>query len=219
VTGFSNDQVPCCIRSIYTVKYAAGDGHTLWEQWYAGPAGNDWPVGLAVDGVGNALVTGVSYNGVNPDHSSIQTIKCAAADGHVLWQTRYDTSGDDRPVGIAVDRDGNVFLSGVTVDSCCVAVQSAYYTAKYAAADGSVLWQQQRLTGVDGATSRDFVVPQSIVVDRGGNVIVNQRTAAGLDNLVKYAGADGSLMWGQVFQVGNCIPADPAALAVDADDN
>jgi hypothetical protein len=220
VSGFSNGQVPCCERSFYTVKYAANNGGTLWEKWFVGPAGNDWPIGLAVDHGGNALVTGVSYNGLNPDHSSIQTIQYAAANGQVLWQQRYDsgTGGDDRPVGLALDQIGNVFLSGVTVDSCCAAVQPAYYLAKYAA-DGSLSWEQRRLTPIDGATSRDFVVPQSIVVDSHGNVIVNQRTVAGLDNLVQHAGGDGRVLWGQVFQVGNCIRADPAALAVDSNDN
>jgi len=127
---------------------------------------------------------------------------------------------------MAVDRNGNVLLSGVTVNSCCVVVQPAYYTAKYAAADGQILWEQLNFVGVDGAVSRDFVVPQIIVVDSAGNAIVNERNAVAnvtpggsVKNLVKYAGVDGNVIWEQLFEVGNCIGAAPSALAVDNADN
>jgi len=63
-------------------------------------------------------------------------------------------------------------------------------------------------------------------VDSAGNAIVNERNAVAnvtpggtVKNLVKYASADGNVIWEQVFAVGNCVGAAPSALAVDNADN
>ena len=212
VTGNSNQQGP---RGFYTAKYAVADGHTLWEQYDLAPGGS-WPTGLALDGGGNAIVTGVSYATGFPNYSTIETIKYAGGNGQVVWRRIFDsgTGGDNYALGVAVDQNGNVLLSGMTVNSCCVAVQSDYYAAKYAATDGGILWQQIEVASIDSAFSRDEPLLQDITVDSAGNAIVNQP-----NSLAKFAGSDGHLIWRQNFELGNCALVGPAALAVDGADN
>src|SRR6266487_4372264 len=52
----------------YTAKYDGSDGHLLWEVRYDSPAGGeDRGTGVAVDSVGNVIVTGYSANTNNPN--------------------------------------------------------------------------------------------------------------------------------------------------------
>ncbi|NOS71585.1 MAG: PQQ-binding-like beta-propeller repeat protein [Verrucomicrobia bacterium] len=155
----------------YTAKYAAANGALLWERRYNGPAHqDDVPVAVAVDGSGNVVVTGSSY-------SDYYTAKYAGADGEVLWEKRYDgpMHGDDRPIAMAVDEIGNVVVTGSSYSTLGYEI----YTAKYAAADGTLLWERRH----PGS-------PAAVGVDRSGNVVV----ASSLQ-MVKYAAADGSVIW------------------------
>src|SRR5258706_1901403 len=56
------------------------------------------------------------------------------------WVQRYNGpgNGDDHPWAVAVDASGNVVATGTS--------ESSYYTAKYAAANGGLLWEK-RLPG------------------------------------------------------------------------
>jgi len=62
VSGYNDDY--------YTAKYAAVNGALLWERRYNGSANNDdYAKAVALDGSGNAVVTGYSYNGA-PNYDS-----------------------------------------------------------------------------------------------------------------------------------------------------
>ena len=70
------------------------------------------------------------------------------ADGSGGFNYVFDTkwgsngTGDGQfwdPRGIAVDSSGNVVVTGYTVS---VGFYNDFYTAKYAAADGALLWEQ-----------------------------------------------------------------------------
>src|SRR5258707_743992 len=56
------------------------------------------------------------------------------------WVQRYNGpgNGDDHPWAVAVDASGNAVATGTS--------ESSYYTAKYAAANGGLLWEK-RLPG------------------------------------------------------------------------
>jgi sugar lactone lactonase YvrE len=94
-----------------TIKYNP-EGKQLWVRRYNGPGNDvDRPRALALDGQGNAYVTGYSV-GLNTS-SDYATIKYSP-DGRRLWVRRYNGPGNssDSPRGLAVDGQGNVYVTG-----------------------------------------------------------------------------------------------------------
>ena len=63
-----------------------------------------------MDSSGNVFVTGRSWNGSNEDYVTIKYSNV----GVPLWTNRYGTSGLDNANAIAVDRNGSVFVTGVS---------------------------------------------------------------------------------------------------------
>jgi len=188
VTGYSLNGTNA---DYYTAKYAAADGAFLWEKRYNGPAnGDDFARRVAVDGSGNVVVTGYSYNQTNLDY---YTAKYAAADGALLWEQRYNgpANKDDYAVAVAVDGNDNVVVTGYSSNG----TNFDYYTAKYAAANGALLWEQ-RYNGP--ANGNDIAV--AVAVDGVGNVVVTGYSWDGAKNVyytAKYAREDGALLWEQ----------------------
>jgi len=64
-----------------------------------------------VDGSGNVVVTGHSWDVGNYDYL---TVKYAAADGALLWEKRYNGPANDydEARAVAVDGSGNVVVTG-----------------------------------------------------------------------------------------------------------
>ncbi len=174
----------------YTAKYAAADGALLWEKRYNGPANDtDAAYNVAVDTAGNVAVTGASWNGSNQDYC---TVKYAGADGALLWEKRYNGpgNGDDLAYRIAMDGVGNVVVTGY---SAGIGTKTDYYTAKYAAADGAILWEK-RYNGPDNGDD----LANDMAMDGTGNVVVTGQSFIGGSNsdfyTVKYAAADGAVL-------------------------
>lgn len=154
VTGRSNGDYT-------TIKYGS-DGVQQWVRSYNGTGnGSDSPADLMVDGAGNIYVTGQSPGiGTNDDYA---TVKYDAA-GTQLWVRRYDgpstvlASDYDRPADLAVDANGDVFVTGNSAGD--------FATVKYDAA-GTEIWARRYngpAGGADWATS--------IAVDASGNSYV-----------------------------------------------
>jgi hypothetical protein len=174
----------------YTAKYAAEDGALIWEQRYNSPTNrDDSSVALAIDGSGNIVVTGYSVNRFNGDY---QTLKYAALDGSLLWERRYNgpANGDDIARAVAVDADGNVVVTGISRNS---SGNDDCYTAKYAAADGAILWEK-RFNGP--ANGND--IAQAVAVDALGNAVITGHSWNGTNYdyyTASYAASDGALLW------------------------
>ena len=142
-----------------TIKYDFS-GVQQWVRSYSGGFGSDSPADMTVDAGGNIYVTGQSTgNGTNADYA---TIKYNAA-GTELWVRRYDgptttlASDYDRPAGLAVDANGNVFVTGNSADD--------FATVKYDAA-GAEIWVRR----FGGATTGEWAT--AIAVDASGNSYV-----------------------------------------------
>jgi hypothetical protein len=191
-----------------TIAYS-GAGVPLWTNRYNGPGDvHDAATAMAVDASGNVVVTGTSY-GTNDDHTDYYTAKYSGADGSVLWQQRYTGAAGawDEATAVAVDGSGNVVVTGRSSgpDSGLDynPAKLDYYTAKYAAADGTLLWEK-RYNGpanlYDSATA--------VAVDASGNVVVTGHVDAissfasiqgGDYYTAKYAAADGATLWEKRF--------------------
>jgi hypothetical protein len=204
-------------RDFYTAKYSAANGALLWEKRYDGPGnGDDYAKALVLDGSGNVIVVGESDGGVSS--IDIYTVKYAAADGAILWEKRHDgtQSSIDAGNAVAVDGNGNVVIAGYADNATG---RYDYYTAKYAAANGAVLWERN---DNGPGNSNDYAI--GVVVDAGGNAVV---TGSSFDSVTgfadfhtaKFASANGAPLWDR----GYGGPADShdlvTALAMDASGN
>ncbi len=134
VTGEASDGT----NSNYaTIKYSP-DGLPLWTNYYDGSAGNfDSALAVAVDSLGNVLVTGTSARH-HPDVDydfDFATIKYSGA-GVPLWTNRYDAHTADGARDLAIDASDSVIVTG---DSGPFDYPSDYATIKYSAA-GVPLW-------------------------------------------------------------------------------
>ena len=212
VTGFSSGSNG--ESDYYTAKYAAASGALLWEKRYNGPANSaDEAQAIAVDGSGNVVVTGRSYNADDPD---FYTAKYAASDGALLWEKRYN--GPDRydggASGVALDVSGNVVVTGASWNSTGT---SDYYTAKYAASNGALLWEKR----YSGPNHYDAGA-SGVALDGDGNVAVTGGSYNGTNYdayTAKYSAANGALLWEKRYTGATNGGAYAHAVAVDANGN
>jgi hypothetical protein len=103
------------------------DGSKLLYSTYIGGSQGDRGNAIALDGAGNAYITGYTYSTDFPIVSPIQTafsdgnVHCFVSkvnpSGSALVYSTYLGGGDDRPdqaTGIAVDSGGNAYVTGYT---------------------------------------------------------------------------------------------------------
>jgi hypothetical protein len=143
-----------------TVKYNSS-GAELWVATYNSPENNnDLATSLAIDAEGNVYVTGqCEQNGFCMD---FVTIKYNSA-GEERWVARYNGVGNgyDRAEDIAVDEDGNVYVTGYSLGS---GTEYDYTTIKYDSAG-----VEQWVARYNGSTNEDDLA-YAIAVDIQGGV-------------------------------------------------
>lgn len=169
VTGYSYNWTNT--MDYVTIKYDV-DGTELWVRRFDGAAGNeDRPSDLALDRWGNVLVTGATTvscyfddDGDEECYTNITTLKYSPT-GDLIWERSFDgpDGGTDRGSALAVDRFGNVHVTGISRDTNFV---SRWVTIKYSP-DGRRRWT--RFARVE--ENRDG--PSAIVVNRRGQVYVS----------------------------------------------
>jgi len=212
VTGSSNDD-------FVTINYDSA-GTEQWIASYDGPGnGVDIAFGLTVK-YGYVYVTGQSLgSGMNYDYA---TIKYDSA-GTQQWVARYDgpVSGNDIPSlnyhngnpadGIAVDSDGNVYVTGYSLGSGF----QEFATVKYRGSDGNQEWASRYSIGPGNLSNGALVLYESPPGDVFVYVIGScMRGQTDYDyTTVKYNGSDGS----QVAEAFYGLPAldYPFAIAID----
>lgn len=163
---------------------------------------------VAVDPVGNAIVTGVSAN-------NFLTLKYSKAKGSLLWQRRlpgYSIVND-----MALDSQGNVFVTGlISKNGTATPSTFDFYTAKYASADGALVWSKRFDAGPGNDTAT------ALVVDSNGNVIVTGVSEVNGTNTdfytIKYNGGTGKAIWQKRFEDGTGS-AEPTDIGVDGSNN
>src|SRR6185436_2179031 len=87
---------------------------------------------------------------------------------------------------MTVDGSGNVVVTGAPIGS---GSNADYFTAKYAAANGALLWEKR----YNGPANREDS-SRAVAVDGSGNVVVTG-SSEGDYYTAKYATADGALLW------------------------
>jgi len=160
-----------------SLSHAQG-GVPLWTNRYGfspGPTDFNYGIGstaLAVDGSGNVFVTGGSFN--DDTNLSFTTIKYSGA-GVPLWTNRYNgpANGGNGSSAIAVDHNGNVFVTGFSCNGTDSTTDD-YATIAYSNS-GVPLWTNR----YDGPAKHSDRA-QAIAVDSSGNVFVTGYSATAM---------------------------------------
>ena len=196
-------------------------GDVLWTRQFGTEASEEaWAV--AVDASGNAYVVGTTTVGVADD--DVLLLKYDP-DGALLWDRQFGSveAEEDIGYGVAVDADGNVYVTGSTLGRIADdAVKTPVYDLFLRKFDpaGGVLWTQQVNAG-------DDIEGHGVAVDGSGSgaVYVTGYTRGTLGSnayaIIRKFGLDGELLWGGDFTFGSTDLADGTenfgrGVAVDA---
>jgi hypothetical protein len=191
----------------YTARHDPLTGIPLWQKTFTAGVGDDRPAAVATDSQGHVVVGGFSTSANQRD---FYVIKYAALNGTVLWAKRYNNSnqnGNDEITALAVDGADNVIVTGKSIDS---GKQEDFYTIKYSAAEGNVLWAKRYSTS--------FIdVPNAIALAPNGDVVVAGRSRVGSNNCyltVRYSSATGDQQWAQTFDSNQNDDDEATSVAV-----
>jgi len=211
VTGISNHGATGW--DYRTIKYLGTNGHLEWAQWYTGSDGNyDRAYAIALDGSGNVYVTGISENETTGRYD-YATVKYLGTNGHEEWVQRYIGNVQfPNKTAIAVDGDGNVYITGHSVNGA----NRDYVTIKYLGTNGHEEWVKGY--GMPGEDS----VPADIAVDGSGNAYVTGYSELGGKSdyaTVKYLGTNGHEEWVQRYNGPANENDEASAIAVDGSGN
>ncbi len=205
------------VHSVFTLKYPAAGPPAVWERQYNGPAGIDdraTAITSASDG-SNVYIVGYGQNARYDN--DIYLIKYLA-DGTQAWTiTPIDGGRHDYPSGIALDPQGNVVITGYRQGSRGEVTDLDnfdFYTAKFSAATGALLWQETyNPYGTGDARS------MGVATDSDGDIYVSGFATNTVGNkdfyTIKYNGNSGSRLWERSYD--GPAHGDDGAIAVKAD--
>jgi hypothetical protein len=185
------------------------DGNLLWSR-QLGAGSRDIANDVAVDGTGNAYITGYSRSPLFGPSAGLEDVFLAkyGSDGTLLWSKQFGTSNNDDGYAVDVDALGNVYVAGETAGSLGGPHDGTNYNAFLAKYDthGTQLWARQFTRG-DGAGSK-FT---EIATDSMGNAYVggfiSGSSGADTDSLdafiTKYDSAGNLIWWRQAGTAGD----------------
>jgi hypothetical protein len=218
-------------------------GSELEYSTFIGGSRDDWAHGIAVDKDGNAYVVGSTTSEDFPTRGGIQTthaggrdvfvFKLNAAGSALLYSTFLGGSGVDEGNSIAVDSEGNAYITGTTTTADFPTVKP--FQEKYGGgardsfiaklnAEGSALVYSTYVGGTGDDTAR------GIAVDKDGNAYITGYTtsgtfpnkkrirgfAGGRDLFVTKLNPEGSDLVYSTF-IGGASTDEAFAIAVDAE--
>lgn len=194
----------------YTIKYNT-NGDQQWEDAYTNSAAGEQPSAIAVDANGNVFVTGYSYS--DDGVRSIATIKYNAS-GSRVWVKYYngdDNDGGAIGVDIAVDADGNVYVTGY---------------ASYTGTGHDLVILKYDNNGTQLSSNRydgpQNDEPVSMVLDADANIYIAAKSGVlnhGLDFLTLKYNSNCSIIWERLFNGPTDNNDQPAEIAVDGSGN
>lgn len=176
-----------------------------------GDATENGGAGIAVDGAGNVLVSGLS-------NSTVLTLKLNA-DGEPQWANTFsaalvyipDSSADTR-MSAATDPAGNLYIVGGVAG-----VTPALYAAKFGATGSVQLQRSSNGNGFDGALG------YRVAISSGGNIYVAGQMISFTGGtyrsaLVKF-NPTGGIDWARLIEYASGLPEYLCGVSLDASEN
>jgi hypothetical protein len=201
LTGFTLASLGTGDWDAYVSKYD-NTGNLQWHR-QLGTAVEDRGWDAATDGLGNVYITGFTYGNLGSASRGNTDAFVAKYDatGTRLWIRQFGTGGFDSGSGVATDRLGNVYVTGITtgVLSGSNAGVEDIFLRKYNS-DGTDLWTRQ-LGTVDTDNAAD------VSADSFGNIYISGYTRGNLggpnagesDAFISKYNSAGSLLWTRQF--------------------
>jgi hypothetical protein len=201
VSGFSslgdNDE------EFVTIKYRP-NGDTAWIRHINPGSGRDGATALAIDRLGNSVVTGYR-GGPTSQYGDWMTIKYSAA-GESLWSASWDLGDEDRPSSVVVDSAGNSYVAG----NAGSLNDFDFAVVKYDPA-GNEVW----VFNYDGGAND---MATAVAVDGQGNTYATGFTVRGGiygDLMTWKLGLGGESLWANIYEGPAGRHDRGQALAVD----
>ncbi|MGA9115400.1 MAG: SBBP repeat-containing protein [Bacteroidota bacterium] len=199
-------------EDVVLVRYNAA-GAELWNAWYNGPGNSeDEAVAMAAGRGGLTAITGSSYD---LDTQSDYATAVFGPAGSLLWEARYNGTGEgeDYAAAVVVDGSDNVYVTGTSFGQ---ATGYDITTVKYNSA-GARQWVS-RYTGTGAGVDE----AAAIALDPSGNVIVagsRSSPATNKDYVVIKYGPTGTAQWISSYNGPVDYIDQVYAAAVDASGN
>ena len=206
---FGNGPITAAILEDAFVARYAPDGVLRWVSHIGSsvhPSDNVRATGVAVDGNGNVLLTGLFEGTVDAGTGALVSagaddifVVCYAPDGKPTWSRRIGGASFERVGKIAADAGGNALLAGTQAGKL--------FVAKLGAAGGEELWFHE-LGSVQNGLS-DLPPIDDVATDPAGDLYITGsfygsanlggatlKSIGGTDIFVaRYRGSDGAHMW------------------------
>jgi hypothetical protein len=205
-----------------------------------GGTGTDAGYSVATDTNGNILVAGyfngtVDFGGgsVTSEGSADIFVAKYSPNGAYLWAKRFGGSGDDQARSLAVDRNGDLVVTGYFSDTTTFGA-STYtsvgrkdiFLCKLSGSSGAVIWSKQFGAGFEDLgwavavdpNNSDVVITGSFTdyADFGGGWLFSANATAPDSFLARYSSA-WNYLWGKRFGPGSID--EGRAVAVDNNGN
>jgi hypothetical protein len=225
------------LKSLFIAKLDTGGGH-LWSKAYPPSVVAQQANSLSLDAAGNVIVTGFFNGTINfgPDSSTLLTaagnsdmfvVKLNSA-GVFQWSKRYGAANFDAGRGVAVDANGNIFLTGefsgaVDFGGGVLTGQSQDVLVVKLDPTGAHLWSKRiggatvdvgRYIAVDKSGSLAFTGEFSGTVDFGGGGLTS---TGGQDAFVAKLDSNGNFLWAR--RVGGAVDDVSWGIAFDPTGN
>ncbi len=175
---------------LFLAKYDSS-GNTLWSK-QLGTAAADFGESIAVDGNGNAYISGYTNGGLDGANRGGRDIFLAKYDasGNFLWVKQLGTANEDIGYGVTLDASGNAYVTGGTqggLDGNTNKGDYDIFVVKYDSS-GTKQWVTQI-----GTAAEDVGI--GIAFDNGRNVAyIAGNTLGSLDGNTSAGGYDAVLL-------------------------
>ncbi|MCB1149914.1 T9SS type A sorting domain-containing protein [bacterium] len=188
-------------------------GEVLWSQHYASEgAENESVYGMALDASDDVIVTGRMYETGREDE--LVTIKFAGVDGAFQWESKEGGAArlDDRALSVDCGGTSDPVVAGLVQNADGSA---SLMVVRYAGASGGILW-----TDLQPGIVNDLSGDGWVAVDAAGDAVACWKMWGGATSydirVVKYDGADGSVLWQRTYNHAGASADDPSHMILDA---
>lgn len=177
-------------RDIYVAKVKA-DGSGTEYVTYIGGFGDDEATGIAVDNAGQVYITGTtssldfpttssSFQSMASNGTNAFVAKLSADGSRLIYSSYLGGNGDDEAYGIALDGQGNAYVTGIT-DSTDFPTTNAFQSSKKNGSDAFITkfkpnGAELSYSSYIGGNGADWGL--GIAVDSSGNAYVTGVTAS-----------------------------------------